>query len=138
MEPAVYKNDLVIVKLNSTYQEKDIITYNLNKEFITHRVIQIDSKTITTKGDANNSKDAKVKKENVLGKVVLVIPRFGIWKKVLMTPKVFTLLTITLVLFSFTFSYNNKTKRKKIQKQKEKRIKKKKEEEIEIPILKDK
>lgn len=138
MEPTIYKDDLVIVKLNSTYQEKDIITYSLNKEFITHRVIQIDSKTITTKGDANNSKDAKVKKENVLGKVVLVIPKFGIWKKVLMTPKVFILLTITLVLFSFTFSYNNKTKRKKLKKQKEKRIKKEKEVEIEIPILKDK
>ena len=138
MEPAVYKNDLVIVKLNSTYQEKDIITYNLNKEFITHRVIQIDSKTITTKGDANNSKDAKIKKENVLGKVVLIIPKFGIWKKVIMTPKVFSLLTITLVLFSFTFSYNNKSKRKKLKKQKEKRIQKEKEDKMEIPILKDK
>ena len=124
MEPTIDKDDLVIVKLNSTYQEKDIITYSLNKEFITHRVIQIDSKTITTKGDANNSKDAKIKKENVLGKVVLIIPKFGIWKKVIMTPKVFSLLTITLVLFSFTFSYNNKSKRKKLKKQKEKRIQK--------------
>ena len=138
MEPTIDKDDLVIVKLNSTYQEKDIITYSLNKEFITHRVIQIDSKTITTKGDANNSKDAKIKKENVLGKVVLIIPKFGIWKKVIMTPKVFLLLTITLVLFSFTFSYNNKSKRKKLKKQKEKRIQKEKEDKMEIPILKDK
>ena len=138
MEPTIDKDDLVIVKLNSTYQEKDIITYSLNKEFITHRVIQIDSKTITTKGDANNSKDAKIKKENVLGKVVLIIPKFGIWKKVIMTPKVFSLLTITLVLFSFTFSYNNKSKRKKLKKQKEKRIQKEKEDKMEIPILKDK
>ncbi len=138
MEPTIYKDDLVIVKLNSTYQEKDIITYNLNKEFITHRVIQIDSKTVTTKGDANNSKDAKISKENILGKVVLIIPKFGIWKKVIMTPKVFTLLTITLVLFSFTFSYNNKNKRKKLKKQKEKRLQKEKEDKIEIPILKDK
>lgn len=138
MEPTIDKDDLVIVKLNSTYQEKDIITYSLNKEFITHRVIQIDSKTITTKGDANNSKDAKIKKENVLGKVVLIIPKFGIWKKVIMTPKVFSLLTITLVLFSFTFSYNNKSKRKKLKKQKEKRLQKEKEDKMEIPILKDK
>ena len=42
MEPTIDKDDLVIVKLNSTYQEKDIKTYSLNKEFITHRVIQID------------------------------------------------------------------------------------------------
>ena len=138
MEPTIDKDDLVIVKLNSTYQEKDIITYSLNKEFITHRVIQIDSKTITTKGDANNSKDAKIKKENVLGKVVLIIPKFGIWKKVIMTPKVFSLLTITLVLFSFTFSYNNKSNRKKLKKQNEKRIQKEKEDKMEIPILKDK
>ena len=129
MEPTIDKDDLVIVKLNSTYQEKDIITY---------RVIQIDINTITTKGDANNSKDAKIKKENVLGKVVLIIPKFGIWKKVIMTPKVFSLLTITLVLFSFTFSYNNKSKRKKLKKQKEKRIQKEKEDKMEIPILKDK
>mgnify|MGYP004637379639 CR=1 FL=1 len=84
------------------------------------------------------SKDAKIKKENVLGKVVLIIPKFGIWNKVIMTPKVFSLLTITLVLFSFTFSYNNKSKRKKLKKQKEKRLQKEKEDKMEIPILKDK
>ena len=136
MEPAISKDDLVIVKIGSDYKERDIVTFYLNNEFITHRVVQIDSKTITTKGDYNNSRDAKVRKDNVLGKVVMIVPKFGIWKRVLMTPKVFSLLFVTLVLFSFTFSYNNRSKRKRI---KQKILKKQKEDLFDlgdIPIKK--
>lgn len=132
MAPTINKEDMVIVKLNSNYQEEDIITYKLNEDFITHRVIRIDTKTITTKGDANNTKDTPISKDSILGKVVFVIPNFGIWKKVFMSPKVLILLIITFTLFSFTFSYNTKSKRKKLKKQKERREKKNKEA---IPII---
>ena len=84
MAPTINKEDMVIVKLNSNYQEEDIITYKLNEDFITHRVIRIDTKTITTKGDANNTKDTPISKDSILGKVIFVIPNFGIWKKVFM------------------------------------------------------
>ena len=131
MSPAIEKDDMVIVKLNSDYEQEDIVTYKLNGDFITHRVKRIDSSTITTKGDANNTKDAPISKDNILGRVVLIIPKAGVWKKVFMTPKVLILLIITFTLFSFTFSYNTKSKRKKLKSQREKREKR---NSIETPI----
>lgn len=132
MSPTIEKDDMVIVKLNSDYEQEDIVTYKLNGDFITHRVKRIDSSTITTKGDANNTKDAPISKDNILGRVVLIIPKAGIWKKVFMTPKVLILLLITFTLFSFTFSYNTKSKRKKLKDQRERREKK---NIIETPII---
>ena len=121
MTPTINKEDMVIVKLNSDYKQEDIVTYNLNGDFITHRVKRIDTSTVTTKGDANNTKDAPISKDSILGKVVCIIPNFGIWKRVLLSPKVLILLIITFTLFSFTFSYNTKAKRKKLKRQREKK-----------------
>lgn len=113
MEPFISKDDMVIVKLDDTYQEGDVVTYYLNGDFITHRVVKIDINTITTKGDANNTKDPAISQDSVIGRVVLVIPNVGIWKRVLLSPRVLFLLVITFTLFSFTFSYNTKDTRKK-------------------------
>ena len=121
MAPTINKEDMVIVKLNSDYKQEDIVTYNLNGDFITHRVKKIDTSTVTTKGDANNTKDAPISKDSILGKVVAIIPNFGIWKRVLLSPKVLILLIITFTLFSFTFSYNTKAKRKKLKRQRERK-----------------
>lgn len=121
MEPAIKKHDLVIIKLNSDYNEEDIVTYKLENDFITHRVKKINVKTVVTKGDANNTLDKSIIKESVIGKVVLIIPKFGIWKRVLLTPRVFILLILTFTLFSFTFSYNTKSKRKKLKKQRDRK-----------------
>ena len=133
MSPAINKNDVIIVKLNTDYKEEDIITYKLNNDFITHRVKKINIKTIITKGDANNTLDKSISTESVIGKVVLIIPKFGVWKKVLLTPKVFILLIITFFLFSFTFSYNTKEKRNIIKRQLEK--KQNKLNNSDLPIL---
>lgn len=133
MAPAINKNDVIIVKLNTDYKEEDIITYKLNNDFITHRVKKINIKTVVTKGDANNTLDKSISTESVIGKVILIIPKFGVWKQVLLTPKVFILLIITFVLFSFTFSYNTKEKRNKIKRQLEK--KQNKLNNNDLPIL---
>lgn len=135
MEPAISKNDMIIVKLTKDYQEEDIVTYYLNGDFITHRVKRIDVNTITTKGDANNTKDTAISKDAVLGKVVLVLPKAGIWKQVFLTPKVLILLIITFTLFSFTFSYNTKKKRKKLKMQIAKRNKAKAASYDDAPVV---
>lgn len=57
----------------SDLQEGDVVTYIINGgTMVTHRVVSIDrtAGTVTTKGDANNSEDAPVKKENIVGKVI--------------------------------------------------------------------
>ena len=119
MANAINIDDLIIVKINASYKVGDIITYKAGNDYVTHRVIKIDpyTKMITAKGDANNVEDKDVKQNQVIGKVVKVMPKLGVWKKVIMTPKVMILMFATLVLFNFAFSYN-KIKTKKEEKRK--------------------
>ena len=42
--------------------------------------------TYVTKGDANNSKDEPISKEQIVGKVVKIIPGFGIIRKTILNP----------------------------------------------------
>lgn len=74
MSPTIETNDIIIVKINGTYKKGDIITYKSKNDFITHRVTNVFEKTINTKGDFNNTEDNTVNKEDVLGKVVLIMP----------------------------------------------------------------
>ena len=106
MHGSIEIGDAVLVKIGSDYQVNDIITYQSGDDFITHRVISINDNDILTKGDANNVNDNPIEKDLVLGKVVKILPRLGVWKKVLLTPKVIILLLVTLFIFSMLFSYD--------------------------------
>ncbi len=108
MHGAIEVDDAVLVKIGSEYNSGDVITYQNGDDFITHRVVSIGKDTIITKGDANNVNDNPVDKNAVLGKVVKVLPRLGVWKKVLLTPKVIILIIVTLFIFSILFSYDGK------------------------------
>lgn len=103
MSPEIEASDMILVKLNSTYQEGDIITYQKDNDYITHRIIKVNNKELITKGDANNSEDAPVNKENVIGKVVRIFPNLGVWKKVFLTPKVMLSCLATVLLFDICF-----------------------------------
>ena len=74
MADTIRINDIVIVKITKDIKENDIITYKSGENFITHRVLTIDQKSIITQGDANNTPDEPIKLESVLGKVVFIIP----------------------------------------------------------------
>ena len=83
MEPEIPVGSLVYVKQVGfgELQTGDIIAFTSGASVVTHRVVEMDSTTqlITTKGDANDAKDfMPVAFTNVLGKVVLHIPFFGI------------------------------------------------------------
>ena len=84
--------DMIIVKSTppKDIKVKDIITFVPNTQsedtYLTHRVIQVnhekgdnnkDKINFVTQGDANNSPDPEVDGENVIGKVILVIPKAG-------------------------------------------------------------
>ena len=115
MEDTIMVNDVIVVKITNDYKENDIITYMNNNDFITHRIIKMDGDVIITKGDANNTADNPIDKSVVLGRVIKIIPKLGVWKKVITTPKVLISIVITILLFSFAFSYkaeSNKDKEK--------------------------
>ena len=103
MSPYIVKNDIIIVKLNSEIKKNDVITYKLKNDFITHRVVSINKTSYLTRGDYNNVGDEPIPKKDVVGKVVKILPKLGIWKDIIMTPKVFVLLFITTLLFSSSF-----------------------------------
>ena len=127
MQPTLEINDVVLVKITKDNLNKDdIITYVSDDAIITHRIVFIDENRITVKGDNNNVADTIITKDNVVGKVVKIYPHLGVWKKVIMDPKILIAIFVTLLLFDFALSYNIKDN-KKVKKEK-----KPKKEEISI------
>lgn len=109
MQKTINVGDAVLIKLNGNYEVGDIVTYKNGNDFITHRVVSIDDDYIITKGDNNNVNDNPIDKSLVVGKVIKILPKVGIWKKVLLTPKVIILIIVTLFIFSVLFSYDGKS-----------------------------
>lgn len=105
MSPSLVEKDLVIVKINGKFNENDIITYKKDNAYITHRVVSIFDEYYVCKGDANNTNDQPIKKSDVLGKVVKILPKVGIWKNVFTTPRVIISIIITIVLFELAITY---------------------------------
>lgn len=84
MEPELKKGDAVIIKKVDEEDLKinDIITFKINEEVITHRIVQINDdgteKTYVTKGDNNNVEDNQILVfEDIEGKQVMKIPHLG-------------------------------------------------------------
>lgn len=73
MADTINIGDLVIVKITDKVNLNDIIVYQDNNYFVTHRLIKIEKDRYITKGDANNSQDTPIVPSQVLGKVILVI-----------------------------------------------------------------
>lgn len=103
MKNAINPGDMILVKSNSEIQLNDIITFKQGEDFVTHRVIEVYSETYVTKGDANNTKDEPITKNQVVGKVVKIFPGFGIIRRILFNPFVLVALIITLYLISTMF-----------------------------------
>lgn len=81
MEPAIPTGALVVVRPQSSYAVGDVITFGPDtKQKIptTHRIIEIRSEGIVTKGDANEEADTQlVARGEVIGKVLLSVPYAG-------------------------------------------------------------
>lgn len=83
MEPDVPVGSLVVSvpKAPQDIHEGDIVSYVADKSLtvVTHRVVSVDllEKTITTKGDANESADPDVFIANVIGVSAAQIPYLG-------------------------------------------------------------
>ena len=107
MKPTLKINDVILVKIgNENLKKGDIIAFNTDDAIITHRILFIDDRIITVKGDNNNVVDQPIVVDQVIGKIVKVFPKLGIWKKVITEPKILLLIFITLLLFNFALSYD--------------------------------
>lgn len=100
--------DIIIVKITKQIKTNDIIVYKKYESYITHRVIEIENNKIITKGDANNTNDEPIGKEDVVGKVVKVFKNIKILKKVLKSPSVLIPIIITMILIGIAIIYKPK------------------------------
>ena len=105
MENTINKNDVIVVKDVPKTEIKldDIIAFNNGEEVITHRVIDIeniDGKTLyTTKGDNNRYPDKnKITYEQIEGKYVFKINKFGYFLNILKNRYLLSILFVILVL----------------------------------------
>lgn len=131
MKPTLKVNDVILVKIGQDGLKKgDIIAFQGEDAIITHRILFIDGRIITVKGDNNSVVDKPIVVEQVIGKIVKVFPKMGIWKKVIVEPKILFGIFITLLLFDFALSYNGK----QALKEKKEKAKKEKVVEAEKPI----
>lgn len=133
MKPALQVNDVILVKItNEDLKKGDIIAFQSEDAVITHRILYIDGNIITVKGDNNNIVDKPISKDQVIGKIVKIIPKLGVWKKVIVEPKILLSIFITLLLFDFALSYNRNDKKKK-----KEIMKKEKEDDADEVIVKE-
>ncbi len=79
MEDSVHVNDMVVIHAQESYEVQDVITFYSDADtIVTHRLIAITDAGYQTQGDANDTPDPDlVLPEQVVGKVVRVIPNAG-------------------------------------------------------------
>ena len=112
MKDYINPGDWIIVKSSQNIKLNDVVTYKQGSDFITHRVIGAYNDTFVTKGDANNTKDDPIDKKQIVGKVVKIIPHFGILKKTIFNPIVLVAIIATIVIINFSFKGKKKETKK--------------------------
>ena len=103
MGEIIEPGDWIVVKYVKNIKLNDIVTFEHKGEYITHRVIEVYNDTYVTKGDANTAKDSPINKSQIVGKVVKVIPNFGILRKTIFNPIVLIAIIVTLFFFNQVF-----------------------------------
>ena len=111
MEPTISQNDIIIIKKSNEYEIDDIVTFKTDDDYITHRIVTKIGEKIITKGDANNARDVAIEKKDIIGKVVSIKKKLGVWQKVLTNPIIIIMIFVTLILFDFAFSYKGIVKK---------------------------
>lgn len=112
MADTINIGDWIIVKYQRAINLDDIITYEQNGNFITHRVVEVYKESLVTKGDYNNSKDKPINKKQVIGKVIKILPNFGILRKTLFNPIVLITLIITFYLSLLVYKSKKQTEKR--------------------------
>lgn len=119
MSPKLKTNDIIIVKKgynNNEFKVGNIITFKRKDgEIITHRISKIISSNLQnaykTKGDNNDTEDEDtVLYNDIIGKVIYVMPRLGNLIKVLKNKVFFASCIILLVLITY---YDMRIKKRK-------------------------
>ena len=107
MEPTLKVNSLILVKSNNNYNVSDIVTYEENSDYITHRIISINDDEIITKGDANNIEDKPITKDMIIGKLIYAFKINNFISYLLSRPMTWILLLFLGATFIFIIPVKN-------------------------------
>lgn len=110
MEPTLSIDDIIIVKEFDTYEKDDIITFTDDaKTFTTtHRILEVSEEGYLTKGDANNTEDGIVKRDNVVGKLILKVANFGFLTYIFAQPIFLVLIAVICIALIFLMAGKKK------------------------------
>lgn len=98
MEPVISAGDVLIIHDEDEYNAEDIVTFWRDEVLVTHRLIEEREQGWITKGDYNNVVDSQlVQKNQIIGKVIVIIPYLGLVILYLRTP--LGILTVIILLF---------------------------------------
>jgi signal peptidase I len=101
MEPRFRSGDLAIVHPSSTYDVGEIVAYQSNtlKRLVMHRIVDRDGAAFVFKGDNNNFLDPEHPgQDRLLGRLVVHIPRGGIWLERLTSPVAVAVMLIVVLV----------------------------------------
>lgn len=98
MEPTLKIGDYILIQKTDDYEVGDIITYKEGKTYITHRIKEINKNKITASGDANNTDDDVITKNQIKGKYIKKINKFGKIYEFLTNKQTITIILISLLL----------------------------------------
>ena len=99
MEPKIKVNDLIIIKKKNNYKKNDVVTFiDENNNYVTNIIIKINKNKIITKGDANNTEDTPINKNNIISKVIFKFRFINLINKLLRNYIVLTAIFIACAL----------------------------------------
>lgn len=90
MEPEIDAGELIVIKEYSEYKKGDIVTFLDQDNFlVTHRIVNLNEKTMITKGDNNDLLDEEINLSNIKGKVIIHSKILGFFVLYLLKPLIF-------------------------------------------------
>lgn len=118
MQPNINANDIVLVKPKKEYAVGDVIKFDNGAISITHRIKEIkrvDGELIyVCHGDANPDEMLEeVSPEKVEGKVVLTLPRFGVYTDYIGQHK-FAIIGLVIIFYCCIGTYENQAELKNL------------------------
>lgn len=115
MEPNISTGSVVLVDTKDRdYRVGDVISYWIENQIVTHRIVEIQETIYKTKGDSNEIEDSfSIELSQIIGKVKFHIPRLGYFIFYLKSKKIVLLLMIVLFLANlFDVLSENNTQKK--------------------------
>lgn len=79
MRPKIPMGSLILIKPQNSYVVGDVVTFRDGQRLVTHRIFaELPDSRFQTRGDANTAADRlAITKEQILGQMVISIPRLG-------------------------------------------------------------